>query len=210
VLHLAQTDEMALASVQGRFLEGLGELTAGLAPSADVDEGAALMVERDRSLGVDATYERWRTGSARLREAFASVDPSRRVTWVAGELSARTLTTTRLAESWIHTGDVAVALGVRRDVPDRIRHIARLAWRTIPYAFTRAGHQLSGPVAFHLTGPRGEAWDFDPDGAATTVVIGPAIDLCLVAGRRLPWRESALSGEGADVHAVLDLVRTYA
>jgi hypothetical protein len=34
------------------------------------------------------------------------------VTWVAGQLSIRTLTTTRLAETWIHAGDVRNALGL--------------------------------------------------------------------------------------------------
>jgi len=39
-------------------------------------------------------------------------DPHRRVTWVSGQLSLHTLVTTRLSECWIHTGDIADALGV--------------------------------------------------------------------------------------------------
>jgi hypothetical protein len=46
---------------------------------------------------------------------------------VPGELSARTLATTRLAETWIHAGDVAGALGVTLPPTDRLRPIARLA-----------------------------------------------------------------------------------
>ena len=83
-------------------------------------------------------------------------DPHARVTWVAGELSIHTLATTRLAETWIHTGDVADAVDVMLVPTDRLRHIARLAWRTLPYAFGRAGRELSGPVAFELIGPDGE------------------------------------------------------
>lgn len=210
VLHLAQTDEMALASVEGRFLEGLGELAAGLPPSVDIDEGAAAMVERERARGALAAHRRWSTGAARLRAAFAAVDPSARLTWVAGQLSARTLATTRLAETWIHTGDVANALGVSLDPPPRIRHIARLAWRTLPYAFARAGRELTGPVAFELTGPKGEGWSFTPDERALTTIRGSAHELCLVAGRRVSARDTSLAGDGPDADAVLDLVRTYA
>ncbi len=98
-----------------------------------------------------------------MREGSRRIDLSTRVPWVAGDLAARTLATTRLAECWIHTGDVADPLGVVRIPGARLKLIARLAWRTLPYAFARAGRKLSGPVAFVLAGPLGERWDFVPD-----------------------------------------------
>ena len=82
--------------------------------------------------------------------------------WVSGDLSARTLATTRLSECWIHTGDVAEALGVELEPPDRLWHIARLAWRTVPYAFARAGRDAPGPVAFELRGPNGDGVGLHP------------------------------------------------
>ena len=51
VLHLAQTNEMAIGSATGRYADVLAELTDGVGPAADVDEGAALMVARDRGTG---------------------------------------------------------------------------------------------------------------------------------------------------------------
>ena len=118
VLHLAQTDEMALASAQGRYAAQLELLTEGIEPQADVDHGADAMVARERGLPPDVLLGRWRTGAAALREALAAGDPHRRVDWVVGQLSLRTLTTTRLAECWIHTGDVAGALGVTPEPTD--------------------------------------------------------------------------------------------
>ena len=209
VLHLAQTDEMALASVQGRLPEALYELTGGLPAAPSIDEGAALMVARDRAAGPAAVYQRWRRSSAAMREAFAACDPGAKVQWVVGELAARTLATTRLAECWIHTGDVADGLGVEPAPSDRLWHIARLAWRTLPWAFTREGRSPAGPVAFRLTGPGGEAWDFGEDDAAT-VVRGSAVELCRVASRRVPASETGLSAEGPDAADVLALVRTWA
>ena len=70
------------------------------------------------------------------------MDLSTRVRWVAGDLSARTLATTRLAETWIHTGDIASAIGIEPVATDRLRLIARLAWRTLPYAFDRVEEPL--------------------------------------------------------------------
>lgn len=87
-------------------------------------------------------------------------------------------------------------------------HIARLAWRTLPYAFERAGWELRGPVALELEG-RGETWQFVPDATPSTTIRGGAFDLCLVAARRLEPEETGLQAEGPDAAAVLELVRTY-
>ncbi len=103
------------------------------------------------------------------------MDLSKRVTWVAGELSARTLATTRLAETWIHAGDVADTVGAELEDTDRLRLISRLAWRTLPYAFASAGLQLQGPVAFDLVAPNGEQWVFLPDETPVTAITGSAV-----------------------------------
>jgi uncharacterized protein (TIGR03084 family) len=129
---------------------------------------------------------------------------------VAGELSARTLATTRLAETWIHAGDVADALGEELPFTDRLRPVARLAWRTLPYAFASVGRTMTGPVAFRLVAPSGEAWDFVPEGPEVTTIHGPAAELCAVAARRVHPSATTLRGEGPDADAVLALVRTYA
>jgi uncharacterized protein (TIGR03084 family) len=203
VLHLAQSDELAIASVEG----GLGD--ARVWGDGTVDDWAEHSVAGERG-DAHAVFERWRRTAARLRDVLAAADPSARVPWVAGRLSVRTLTTTRLAEAWIHTGDIAAAFGTEPAADDRLEPIARLAWRTIPYAFARAGRDLSGPVAFDLTAPSGERWTFGTDDAAVTTVQGPALELCLVAGQRADAHATALVAEGADADAVLDLVRTFA
>jgi uncharacterized protein (TIGR03084 family) len=210
VLHLAQTDEMAIGSAMGRFAAITADLAGGLGEVASVDDGAARMVERERGLARSDLVDRWSTGATRLIEALNAMDLSTRVTWVAGELSARTLATTRLAETWIHTGDVADALGVELAFTDRLRPVARLAWRTLPYAFASVGRTMIGPVAFRLVGPSGEAWDFVPEGPEITTIHGPAAELCAVAARRVQPSATTLRAEGPDADAVLALVRTYA
>jgi uncharacterized protein (TIGR03084 family) len=210
VLHLAQTDEMAIASLEDRVSGFIAEQMEGAPGAASVDDGAAAMVERERGLSPADLFDRWCSASARLDEMLQKSDPRRRVTWVAGQLSVRTLATTRLAECWIHTGDIAEAVRVVLEPDDRLRHIARLAWRTLPYAFAREGKQLAGPVAFQLHGPGGGKWVFEPEEPASTVVRGDGVELCLVAARRLTPAETGLTAEGPDADDVLGLVRTYA
>jgi uncharacterized protein (TIGR03084 family) len=210
VLHLTQTDEMAIGSATGRFDQVLGALTGRQTLAGSVDEGAAAMVEGERGLAVDRLLHRWHSNTEELVGVLDSMDLSTRVAWVAGQLSARTLATTRLAETWIHTGDVTDAVGMVLPATDRLRLVARLAWRTLPYAFSSGGRQLHGPVAFHLTGPAGDPWDYVPDDEAVTTITGPAVELCEVAARRLDPSTTSLTGVGPDAETVLDIIRTYA
>lgn len=104
---------------------------------------------------------------------------------------------------------MADALGVHLEPPQRLWHISRLAWRTIPYAFSRAGAELTGSVVIVLNAPNGELWQFG-DCPAMTTVRGDAVEFCLVAGRRIDPAQTNLTAEGPDASAVLRFVRTYA
>jgi uncharacterized protein (TIGR03084 family) len=212
VLHLAQTDEMAVASAERRFTEVVAAFgNRSTAPAgATVDDLAGMAVAAERGRPGREVYQRWRTASADLNKALGACEAGTRLPWVAGELSALTLATTRLAESWIHTGDVAAGLGRELIPASRLRPIARLAWRTLPYAYARAGQTLSGPVALALTAPDDTTWEFAPDGPAATTVTGPALDFCLVAARRISPSDTNLVATGPDAASVLDLVRTFA
>ncbi|HEY8546502.1 MAG TPA: maleylpyruvate isomerase family mycothiol-dependent enzyme, partial [Acidimicrobiales bacterium] len=179
LLHMAQTEEMAVASLEGRMADADTALTwaatEGVVADADdgdgsggdgaprelsVDDLAELAVQRERGQPGVRVAGRWWAASHRLEELLAEADPKERVTWVTGQLSVVSLATTRIAECWIHTGDIAEPLGVEQVPSERLRHVARLAWRTLPYAFAMAGRELQAPVAFHLTGPTGEEWRF--------------------------------------------------
>jgi uncharacterized protein (TIGR03084 family) len=211
LVHLAQTDELATQSAHGEF----GELLNGFLGDRDsqtvsVDDAAAAHADAERAAGGDAIRARWHRASHEMRAAFAAGDPHRRVTWVSGQLSLHTLAATRLSECWIHTDDIGSALGLTLPPTDRLRHIARLAWRTLPYAFQRADLTMAGPVALDLTGPNDEQWRFEPDTPALTTITGSAAEFCEVAARRADPDETQLVGIGPDADAVLRLVRTYA
>ena len=209
LLHLAQTNELAVASVRGDLAAAAERVWGPVAPG-DVDAAAGDAVAADRGATGVEQRARWDRSAREMVAALGGVDPATRVPWVAGEMAARSLATTRIAETWIHTGDITEGLGVGREPSDRIRHIVRLVHRTIPYAFAKAGRAPVGAVRFEVTAPAsGETWAFG-DADAATVVTGPAVDLCRVAGQRAPAAATALAATGPDGADVLALMRTFA
>ncbi len=209
VLHLHQTDQLALASIRGDLDASVEEfIRAG--GTEGVDAAADASVAGSRGASGAEIASAWRASAATLRSALAEAAPGERVQWIVGRLTVRTLAATRLAECWIHTTDVAAGVGAEPEPGERLVHVARLAWRTIPYAFERAGESLHGPVGLDLVGPTGRAWRFGLADRPATVVRGSGVDLCRVAGQRLDPADADVQADGPDADAVLALIRTYA
>lgn len=202
VVHLAQSEEFvveAIAKNRSGFVREDG---------VSLDELMDRLVVADRGATGEEVFARWRSASRSSVEALRGCSPDDRLPWAAVPLSPRTLATTRLAEHWAHALDITGPLGI--DYPDtaRLRHIARLAQRTLPYAFATAGEE-GGPVRCELTGPGGEDWRFgDPD--APSVIRGAAGEFCRVGARRLPAERTALVTEGPYAAAALRVMRNYA
>lgn len=213
VLHLAQSEEgviatfdhgnagMSLAPYVGDALEN---------PESDgaVDAVVEAAVRAERPDDPADALPRWQTAHEAVMKRFRDTEPSMRLNWISAPLSARTLATTRLAEHWIHGLDIREPLGSPAPDTDRLRHIARLAWRTLPYAFGRAG-ETAPNISLHLRGPEGQHWDFEQD-HADVVVSGSAGEWCRLAARRLRAEDTGLQVEGPGATRVLELVRTYA
>jgi uncharacterized protein (TIGR03084 family) len=212
LLHLAQTNEMAAASAGGQ-LAGVanGWVNSDSRVVTDVEDNVAGAVERERGATGAEILARWVKSADEMVDALEICNPASRVQWVAGDMAPRTLATTRLAETWIHTGDVCIGLGTGQQKSDRIWHIARLVHRTLPYSFLRAGCEPTGEVRFEVTSPTDEraVWCFGKDNA-DTVITGPAVDLCRVAGQRANAKETSLHGAGPDAATVLRIMRTFA
>jgi uncharacterized protein (TIGR03084 family) len=212
LLHLAQTNEMAAArATGGRARVARGWTKSDSRVVTDVEDNVASAVERERGASGTEILARWAKSADDMVEALEACDPATRVQWVAGDMAPRTLATTRLAETWIHTGDICVGLGIGQPQTDRIWHIARLVHRTLPYSFLRAGCEPTGAVRFELTSPTDEqtVWCFGEDDAETAIT-GPSIDLCRVAGQRANAGETSLQGAGPDATTVLRIMRTFA
>jgi uncharacterized protein (TIGR03084 family) len=204
VLHLAQAEELAVASAQGDpapFARDPGQDGSG-------DGFAGRRVEDQRGASPDAVYQRWRTARHAALDALRGCPPGTRLPWAVSPLSPATLATTLLAEHWAHALDITGPLGIAYPDTARLRHVAWLAVRTLPYAFAVAGLQAR-PVRCELTGPDGERWEFGPADAESSI-SGAAGAFCRVAAQRLAAEASGLTAAGPDAATALRVVRTYA
>jgi uncharacterized protein (TIGR03084 family) len=144
-----------------------------------------------------------------LRDALAEMDTTRRLPWGPNVLSPTSFVTARLMETWAHGLDCFDAVGAEPTDTDRLRHIALLGIRALPYAFLVAGLEGPGPVRLELEAPSGGTWRLGPDDAPT-VIEATAGDWCRAAVRRDRRGErSRLRGSGPDAANVIDHVRAY-
>lgn len=201
VLHLAQTEEAVVATATG------ADLRAGAA-AASVDDVMDELVRAERAEPA-VVFERWRAARRQAVAALREADPGQPLPWVDTPLKPATLATTRLAEHWAHGLDITGPLGAGFPDTQRLRHVAWLAHRTLPYALSRAG-EGAAEVYCDLAAPEGAArWRFGPPGAAS-VITGPAGDFCRVAAQRLAPGDSRLRASGPHGRAALRVLRTYA
>jgi uncharacterized protein (TIGR03084 family) len=211
VAHLAVGDEMALECVvmdrvPDDMQRGMDAVGAGLEAAAMFEQE---LVERGRVLAPGDVASWWRAGNVALRDALSEMDTSRRLPWGPNVLSPASFVTARLMETWAHGLDCFDGVGVEPTDTDRLRHIALLAIRALPYAFFVAGLDAPGPVRLTLQAPGGGEWRIGPDDAPT-VIEAAASDWCRVAVRRDRRDErSRLSGTGPDAANVIRHVRAY-
>lgn len=205
VLHLAQTEEALVNVLAGRHDEAAWMLDVGR-----TDGTMEKQVTEQRRSSQNEVFERWKTARRRALANLRVTDPEQKLPWAAAPLLPSTLATTRLAEHWAHGLDITGPLGTPFEDTHRLWHIARLAFRTLPLAFSLSN--IEGPPSIHLEldPPGGGArWEFGEHEAACSI-SGPAGDFCRVAARRLAPDETELETRGSGAEEVLTLVRTYA
>ncbi|PRC49818.1 wyosine base formation domain-containing protein, partial [Mycobacterium sp. ITM-2017-0098] len=109
-----------------------------------------------------------------------TVDVGRKLAWFGPPMSAASMATARLMETWAHGLDVADTLGVRRVPTARLRSIAHIGVRTRDFAYMVNG--LTPPAEpFHvkLSAPDGSTWAWGPEDAAQRVT-GSAEHFCML------------------------------
>jgi uncharacterized protein (TIGR03084 family) len=209
VLHLAQSEEAvtfsaAAAPAAPAPAANIASRPAGLS----VDDFAAQAV-RDQRATTEPVLPRWRKASTAALAALRAADPHQPLRWVEAPLKPATLATTRLAEHWAHGLDITGPLGIDFRDSARLRHIAWLAHRTLPYAGALAGQEI-GDLCCVLTAPDGTGvWRLGPPGA-DSVISGSAGAFCRVAAQRLTPEQSGLTTSGPQAGPALRLLRTYA
>lgn len=210
IAHLLWTDRVALTAVTDE--PGFAEIlaTAAKNPTGFVDSAA----EELALTPPDELLADWRATRTALHEQLPAVDEGRKLPWFGPPMSAASMATARLMETWAHGLDVADALGVRRVPTARLRSIAHIGVRTRDFAF--AVHGLAPPPEpFHvkLSAPAGvsgdQEWTWGPDDAAQRVT-GSAEDFCMLVTQRRARGELDVVAVGPDAEQWLGIAQAFA
>lgn len=201
ISHLADSEELAAAVISG---------TADLSryrSATDLDAIRRVAVEKGRTMRPQDVIEWWRGGRARVVEPLSHMRASDRVEWIVGSLSARTLATMRLMETWAHGLDIYATMKAEIEDTPRIRHICWLGWKSLPYNFSQAGEDYT-PVRVEVIGPGYAKWVFGSDDAEN-VIKGSAGDWARLSVRRIDPVNTRLKVTGDTAEQALKLVKAY-
>jgi uncharacterized protein (TIGR03084 family) len=206
IAHLLWTDRTSLTSVTDEpgFAAVLEE--AGKNPTGFVDAATEeLAVTPPERLLAD-----WRETRGRLHDELTAVTEGRKLPWFGPPMSAASMATARLMETWAHGLDVADALGVRRPATGRLRSIAHIGVRTRDFAFTINGlAPPPDPFRVELRAPDGSTWSWGPDDA-TQRVTGSAEDFCMLVTQRRPRSALDVTAVGDDAERWLGIAQAFA
>lgn len=204
IAHLAWTDQITLGAAANpdQFRAEMSALDPLSVVDRAADEGAALPTGR--------LLDRWREGRVALCEMLVGLPPGTKIPWFVTPMTASSMATARLMETFAHGQDVLDALGRTREYPARVRHVAYLGFRARDHAFRT--QDLPVPetgIRLDLTGPGGETWTYGPPDAPESI-SGPAVDFALLVTRRRHRGDLALVADGAAAEQWLDIAQAYA
>lgn len=206
IAHLTWTDRVAwlAATDPERFADSMQQALTD--PTGYVDRGAAEGAARPPA----EVLAEWRQARADLAKALVEVPAGVRISWFGPPMSAASMATARLMETWAHGQDVADCLGVRREPTRRLKHIAHLAVRTRDFAYLLNDRRPPpGEFRVELAGTDGETWTWGPV-EADQRVTGPALDFCLLATQRRHRDDTAVRAEGAAAEEWLGIIQAFA
>lgn len=206
IAHLLWTDEVAVMAVTSP--DGFGALLKQAAqdPAGFVDAEAQRLV----ALPSDEVLFRWRASRTALAEALRGVPDGEKIAWFGPPMSATSMATARMMETWAHSLDVAEALGIDSAQTSRAKHVAYLGVRTRGFAYMIRGQQAPAEeVRVELTGPDGEVWAWGPEDAVQRV-IGNGYDFALLATRRRHLDDVDVTATGDDAAYWLTIIQAFA
>jgi uncharacterized protein (TIGR03084 family) len=206
ITHLAWFDDAAVRAVTTPEAFR-AEVKDMIAEGLDTE----LIAEEWRAMPGEEVVTWFRAARRRMTEVLAGLDPKARIPWYGPDMGAASFTTARLMETWAHGQDVADGLGIGREPSDRLRHIAQIGVRALPWSFVVHGRPVPAtPVRVELTLPAGGLWTAGPPQGATDVVRGPALDFCLVVTQRRHPADVNLTVSGPVAGEWVEIAQAFA
>ena len=206
IAHLAWTDQQAVLAATDP--EGFRRAAAAAGPrlGAQVDDAAASGATEEPT----RLLARWREGREALSVALAALPDGAQLPWFGPPMSAASMASARLMETWAHGLDVTDGLRRPPSVSGRLRHVAHIGVRTRDFAFGQRGLPVPAePFRVELTAPGGTTWAWGPEEAGQRVT-GPALDFCFLVTRRRHRDDLALEATGPDADRWLDVAQAFA
>lgn len=205
VSHLADTNEICVDSITDGPRPLNDYALSFTSPEAFTEAGC----ERGRAMTPAEVLAWWRASARANREALAAMGPKDRVEkWGLG-MSAPMMATARMMEHWAHGCDIRVAVGAPFSKTTRLRSVAFLTLRAVPYALMYAKVQAPpGTLRAELTHD-GDVWRIGPDDA-DNLITGDAFEFCRLGIRRVTRDEcETLKAHGELAEAALDNLRAF-
>ena len=206
VSHLAYFDETTLLSIRDPDL--FRREAAALAGRGDdfPDQIAA----EHRHLSAAELLAWFRAARQALLDGYAGADPAARLPWYGLDMGPASSITARLMETWAHGQDIADTLGIDRPPTSRLRHVAHLGIRSLPYSYAVNGlPPPSAPIRVELEAPDGGQWTWGPAEAGDRVA-GTALDFCLVVTQRRHRSDTGLVVAGETATQWIGIAQAFA
>jgi len=201
ISHLADTENLGADSISG------GQRIKEWQNSTDLEALKKRAIKEGRGMRPQDVIEWWRGGRAKVVEPLSHMNGEDRIDWIAGDMSARTFATFRLMETWMHGLDIYSTLGLEVEDTPRIRHIAWLGWKTLPYAFKQAGEDYE-PVRVEVIGPGYSKWVYGSEDTGE-LIKGSASDWARIVVRRAKPRDTRLKVTGEHAKKALEVARAW-
>ena len=103
--------------------------------ASDGDDYPDRVAAAHRHLDGDALRTWFRASRQRLLDAYARCDPATRLPWFGPDMGVASSVTARIMETWAHGQDIADTLGTERPPTARLRHVAHIGIRALPYSY---------------------------------------------------------------------------
>jgi uncharacterized protein (TIGR03084 family) len=206
IAHLAWTDDVAALAATDPD-EFQAELSRAMAEfDGYVDRAAAQRAGQPPAVLLDS----WRAGRTALADALRSVPDGTRIPWFGPPMSAPTMATARLMETWAHGQDIADALGRTREPTERLRHVAHIGVRTRDFAYLVRDLPIPAePFRYELSAPDGQVWTWGPDDASQRIT-GSALDFCLLVTQRRNPADLNVHAVGTDAEQWIPIAQAFA
>ena len=164
----------------------------------------------ERSRDVAELFKWWQEGAAALVHAASQIDLSQRCAWYGPSMSGTSMLTARLMENWAHAHDIADAASMPVVATSRLRHVAHIGVRAMPFAF--AANKLPAPVGevyVELTAPDNSLWAWG-DSSASSSVRGSALGFCQAVTQRRHIADCALTTVGEPATQWMSIAQAFA